>query len=422
MSPLASLLDGLDDAIEAARAGPGRSVLVILHPARMNEILVDHGYRFLATAMDRFHARIESVPLRDARYMRLGMDRHAIILGGLADPQLGLLAAQKVQRAFEVPLSVQGHELRLEPVAGIVEITAGLDAEECARRCEVALARAEHLPERGMLLEAEGIESASVTRLREEIRIGLERAEFVLHYQPKVRGRDGRPVATEGLVRWQRGERLVMPSEFIPLVENSALLMPFTHHCVNVAIRQAAHWHQRGLAMGVSVNVPPGAIISSQMVDMVDDALRIWSTPPQLVTLEVTETSIMEEPERCIETLREMRRLGVKVSMDDFGTGYSSLAYFRDLPADELKIDRAFTFGLVEEPRARMMVKGIVDLAHAFGLTVVAEGVETEEMYRILGDLGVDAMQGWLFAPALQAQDFEHWLQDRGTSAPVAMP
>lgn len=409
-------------AIATARRDSGHHVLLILHPARIDEMLTDHGYAFVDGVLDCFHERIESLTLSGGRTIRIGHDRHAVVLAGLRDPDLALLAAQKIQRAFERPAHIDGQELRIEAVAGITEIAEGLEVDELARRCEVALVRAAGRAEHMSMFDPRGLESTGLTRLRQQVRSGLERAEFVLHYQPKVRGSDMHPLSTEGLVRWHRDGSLVMPSEFIPLVENSALVMPFTRHCVNMAIRQAADWSSRGLDLGVAVNVPPGAVLGTQMVDIVRDALTIWSAPPDKVTLEITETAMMEEPRRCIETLRLMRGLGVQISMDDFGTGFSSLAYFRDLPATELKIDRAFTIGLTEDARARKMVHSIVELAHAFDLTVVAEGVETEAMREILLELGVDSMQGWLFAPALAPKELEAWVGHFRTPGAIPVP
>jgi EAL domain-containing protein (putative c-di-GMP-specific phosphodiesterase class I) len=416
-------LTALAAAVEAPPETTGHRVLILLAPARPAEILVDHGHRFLDWALSHFHERIESVDLAHAHRVRLGPDRHALVLSGLVDTALGLLAAQRIQRAFSDPLMRAGSTLRLEVLAGITEIDDELDPEELARRCEVALMRAASAPEHAAFFDPRGLAGTGITRLREQIRTGLERTEFQLFYQPKVRGTDMQPVSTEGLVRWHRGGVLLMPGEFIPLVENSALVMPFTQHCVNMAIRQCADWCERGLRLGVSVNVPPGAVVGKQMVDMVEDALNIWSAPPELVTLEITETAIMSEPRRCIDSLRALRALGVRISLDDFGTGYSSLAYFRQLPADELKIDQAFTSGLGEDARARLLVDGITRLAHAFGLTVVAEGVETEEVRQLLLEAEVDSMQGWLFAPALRPGDLEIWARHfRNPQTPKLVP
>lgn len=423
MSRIDADLAALADLIEAPIEASGRRVLILLAPARPGEILVDHGHRFMAWALERFHERLDALELMHGSSIALGPDRHAIVLSGLVDTALGLLAAQKAQRAFLSPLNQAGTTLRLDVLAGITEIDDGLDTEELARRCEVALMRAADQPEHAAFFDPRGLAGTGVTRLREQIRSGLERAEFQLYYQPKVRGSDMQPLSTEGLVRWHRGGVLLMPGEFIPLVENSALVMPFTQHCVNMAIRQCADWCARGLRLGVSVNVPPSAVVGKLMTDMVEDALNIWSPPPELITLEVTETAIMSEPKRCIDSLRALRALGVRISLDDFGTGYSSLAYFRELPADELKIDQAFTAGLAEDPRARLMVDGITRLAHAFGLSVVAEGVETEEVRQLLLEAEVDSMQGWLFAPALRPGDLEIWARHfRNPETPRLVP
>ena len=198
-----------------------------------------------------------------------------------------------------------------------------------------------------------------------------------------------------------------MPGEFIPVVERSELIEPLSWFALKSAIAQCRDWPE---PLSVAVNIAPSLLNNDEIVRVTSDALAIFALAPHRLTLEVTETGFMEQPEVAFGVLGELRELGVRIAIDDFGTGYSSLSYFRDLPADELKIDRSFVANMARSRGDADIVKAIIDLAHNFSLKVVAEGVEDEQTARALCDLGCDCLQGYWFAKPMPAREYSKWL------------
>jgi EAL domain-containing protein (putative c-di-GMP-specific phosphodiesterase class I) len=238
-----------------------------------------------------------------------------------------------------------------------------------------------------------------------------------MHYQPKVSCNDLRPVGAEALMRWysrSRGE--VLPEVFIPVAERTGQIKPMTIWALNTALRAASEWEQNLGCLSVAVNIPAELVTQHDLPDLVENALKLWGNKQIQLVLEITERSLVTSPEHSFKILSAVRELGVKVSIDDFGTGYSCLAYFRDIPVDELKIDKSFVSGLLNDVACADIANLIIDLAHKFGLSVVAEGVEDEATLRLLQQRKCDVAQGFLFAPALHRDEFEKWLNRRKQS------
>jgi diguanylate cyclase (GGDEF)-like protein len=230
--------------------------------------------------------------------------------------------------------------------------------------------------------------------------------QLVPFFQPQIRIADAMVTAVEALARWRHPTRgLLMPGTFLPIAEGRALEIPLTYHIIDVAVTQAAAWQDAGAPLVVSVNVSPRCLLDPQFVPRVKAALATSRLAPGLLQLEVTETSVMTEPERTREALRQVRDHGVKVSIDDFGTGFSSLSQLKQLPADELKIDRTFVRELANDPEDVVLVRSAIDLAHNLGLSVVAEGVEGLDALAQLAELGCDLAQGFALSPPVPAEE-----------------
>jgi EAL domain-containing protein (putative c-di-GMP-specific phosphodiesterase class I) len=240
----------------------------------------------------------------------------------------------------------------------------------------------------------------------------IERNELVLHYQPKVDVRAARMVGAEALMRWQRGNTLVPPGDFIPLAEETGLIVPLSEWAVREAARQAKVWQVSfGFNDSIAVNLPNRLFERSDLVEHIHQSVSNYGVPHRAIQLEITETGLMKDLQNVIPSLHRLNEIGVEISIDDFGTGYSSLAYLTTLPISELKIDRSFVRDLGITPQSSAVVTAIIALARSLGLRVVAEGVENLRQMEVLHRLGCGVMQGFLFSRPIPPEDLERWLQ-----------
>jgi diguanylate cyclase len=245
----------------------------------------------------------------------------------------------------------------------------------------------------------------------------LDRGEFFIDYQPLCSLRDGSLVSVEALVRWRHPQRgLLGPAVFIELAEQSDLMGMLTYRVLHDAVAQAARWRDAGLHLSVAVNLSPEILLDEELPASVERALADHELSPDRLRLEITESTLMRDALRAAQVLERFRALGVRVSIDDFGTGYSSLAWLKRLPVHEIKINRSFVTDLDQDSSDAAIVQSTVQLGQTLGLTVVAEGVETEAALRRLQAFGCDAAQGFLISRPLAADDLTAWLAGRRTA------
>jgi EAL domain-containing protein (putative c-di-GMP-specific phosphodiesterase class I) len=258
--------------------------------------------------------------------------------------------------------------------------------------------------------------------MENELRAALEKDQFVLHYQPKVDMRNGEIVGMEALVRWQHPQRgLVLPAEFIPLAEETGLIVPLGKWVLQEACLQGHAWRERGIdGLVVAVNISGVQFRQPDLVETVARALEWSGLAARYLELEITESVVMENAPQAIVMLEQLHRMGVTLSIDDFGTGYSSLNYLKRFPIDKLKIDQSFIRDLSADPDDAAIVQAIIALAHGLRLRVVAEGVESDGQLDFLRALGNDEYQGFLFSKALPAREIERRLLLRVESGLVA--
>ena len=255
--------------------------------------------------------------------------------------------------------------------------------------------------------------SAERLALGGELRRAVDNSELLLHFQPKLDMRSGTLVGVEALVRWQHPLRgFLPPGEFIPLAEQTGLIYALTQWVLEAALRQHQAWREMGLDIPVAVNLSRRTLHDPRLPELVAQLLAQYAVPPSALVLEITESSLMADPQRAGENLTELRALGVRMSIDDFGTGYSSLDSLKDLSVDELKIDRSFVQAMATDARARAIVRAIIDLADALELRVVAEGVEDRAAWDVLAGLGCDTAQGYFLCRPIAAAELEAWIAD----------
>jgi len=217
----------------------------------------------------------------------------------------------------------------------------------------------------------------------------------------------------EALVRWKHPERgLMQPDQFIPLAERTALIKPLTDWVLDCALSQCREWQDNGYPIHVAVNLPTQSLLEPFLPQRVSRTLEKWQLDPRVLKLEITESGIMADPPHVLAILHLLRTLGVRLSLDDFGTGYSSLIHMRNLPVDEIKIDKSFIMGMKHNESDAAIVRSIISLAHSLGHEVVAEGVDDEETFRMLSELGCDLAQGYYLTPPLPPDELMKWLAD----------
>ena len=251
-------------------------------------------------------------------------------------------------------------------------------------------------------------------RTLQELRTALDEDQLILHYQPKIDLRTGEIHSVEALVRWEHPTRgLLYPGSFLEMVEDSGLMHALTRRVLVQALDQARSWLRRDAPMGVAVNVPAASLLDEQFPGFVADQLAVRRLPPQTLQLEITEETLMGDRGRAREVLMMLRELGVQIAVDDFGTGYSSLAYLRELPIDELKLDRSFVSPMAGDARAAALVQSTINLAHSLGLRMVAEGVEDGPTYSELSRFGCDQIQGFYVSRPVPAAALDHWMSQR---------
>ncbi len=365
--------------------------------------------------------RIQACLRHDDVLARLGGDQFAVLVAN-ADQAAAEAAARRVLNVVGQPCCVDGASFTLTCSIGMALAPShGQRIDELARHAEAAMRAAKHGGRAAYRLHqarAEGDRRLHM-RLDHAMRQALVSGRFRLHYQPQVDLASGAIVGAEALLRWRDPEMgEIPPSRFIPVAEDSGFIVALGDWVLSQAVRQAALWHSKGLSLPVAVNVSALQFQQAQFVDRVAGVLAISGLPPQLLELELTESILVHDAEDALNRLHALERLGVQTSIDDFGTGYSSLSYLKRFPIGKLKIDRSFVMGLPSDESDAAIVRAILQMAHALGKKVIAEGVETEAQRQFLQDAGCDEFQGFLVAPALDTLSFEARLH----RIPVAMP
>lgn len=388
--------------------------LIVANVENLDQLTSVFGYAkalpLLATLAEKLRAMIGA----DDTVIRFGEAKFGILVRELKNEGHLVLAANKIlreiRRSFDIGGEALGAQMRIGATAshGSCE-----NPDTMLQQAETALLAARQ-DNKEFLIYAPDQASRLKTAfgLENEIESALENSEISMYYQPKIAARDYRPVGAEALMRWASPSRgFVPPDVFIPIAEAAGHIEALTWFGVNAAFRQRNEWPDLWGPLSVAINVTPGLVGSADLKGLVDSAKGLWDVPADQITIEVTENALMH-PEESFAPLNALRKSGACVSIDDFGTGYSSLAYFNDIPADELKIDKSFVLKMLEDDGYARVVRTIINLAHGFGLRVTAEGVENRETAESLAALGCDYLQGYYFARPLPHNEFVDWLND----------
>ena len=390
-------------AAERAQAPFAVMLMDLDHFKEVNDTFGHHSGDQLLTAVGACLA----ASLRGADTIgRLGGDEFAIILPN-TDKDGAVYVAGRLFKALEQPVQLSNVSLMVGASLGIaIYPEHGVDEGTLFKHADVAMYEAKQ-GRLGYSIYNKNIDIHSPRRieLMNELRVAVENGQMQLYYQPIMDIASGTIRGVEALARWPHPEKgFVSPDQFIPMIEQTGLIRPFTAWVINEALCQWAAWRAQGVDLVVSVNLSMRNLQDKEFPKQLDALLQKWSVPPHVLMLEVTESAMMGDPEHALQTLNYFRNLGAGVGIDDFGTGYSSLSYLKRMPVNELKIDRSFVKDMCHDKDDAVIVRSTIDLAHNLGLIVVAEGVEDEATLSLLKDLNCDMAQGYYFSRPVPAE------------------
>jgi diguanylate cyclase (GGDEF)-like protein len=389
--------------------------LVLLNLDRFKEINDTLGHPAGDVLLAMVGIRLAKAAPESAVLARVGGDEFAALLPG-TDAATAVGVVDLLRRALSVPFEIDELMVTVGASFGVTTTVPGTAPIDVLRQTDIAMSFAkEHRTGLEVYRSELDAGSREGLTLLTDLRRAITDGSLTVWVQPKVNLRDGRVTGVEALVRWVHPERgIIYPDDFIPVAEHSGLITPLTMTVLRQSLRACEEWRRAGRGIGLAVNLSPRSLLEPDFVEEVARALAAVAVPASAVTFEITESSLMADPERAIQALQRLRDLGVRLSIDDLGTGYSSLAYLQRLPVDEIKIDQSFLQRADLDARddSVAIIGAIVDLGHRLGREVVAEGVEDEASWTTLQDLGCDTAQGYWMSRPMPAQDFLPWLEN----------
>ncbi len=410
------LQDRLEQAINTAIKHQYKIGLIILDLDRFKEINDTLGHFAGDRLLKQVALRLTGVIGKDDTLARMGGDEFALLLMQVDSRRELENFLKQITSSMTIPFSLEGMSLEVQASMGVALCPEhGRDVDTIIQRAEVAMYAAKHQQNRHAVYSPR-LDRYSPRRLTlmGELRQALQEDELLLYFQPQIDVRTGKSTTAEALIRWHHPTHgLLNPDEFINLAERTGLIKDVTRWVLNESISQILRWQQNGFSMSLAVNISPSCLLNTELPEIITGTLGAQNLGNSRLTIEITETSIIQDPDLAYEVLSRLRQLGAEISIDDFGTGYSSLAHLRKLPVNEMKIDKSFVMDMLNNEDDEIIVRSIIDLAHNLGLTVVAEGVESKAIARRLQELNCDMLQGYYFSRPLPADQFAAWHADR---------
>lgn len=407
----------LEEHLQRRRARPdgAGAGLLLVALDRFRDINYILGFQMGDRVLQHVGIRLQGLVGSRDLVARLSGGEFAVVLDEAAGVEDAQRLAHDIQRNLESPFRIDDQPFEFGAHIGIALHPQHADnSAALIRHAEAALNHAHTVPG-GIGVYSMEFDRQNRRRLAliGEARQALNTDQFQLYYQPKLDLHSRRVVGVEALARWRHPEHgFVSPAEFIPVIEQTALVGPFTLSVLNLGLKQAAAWRASGLALRMSLNLSARNLQDPQLPEQFGQLLKVWAVPPERIVLEITESALMVDPASSTKVIARLDALGVGLSIDDYGTGYSSLSFLRQLPLDELKIDKSFVLHMDTDANDEVIVRSTVDLAHNLGFKVVAEGVETQAVLEKLGAIGCDSIQGYYISKPLPADALEAWLRE----------
>jgi len=403
--------EALQGAIARAHRNSQNMALLLIDLDGFKSINDTYGHQAGDLFLKEISARFKSILRESDHIARIGGDEFAVILEDLHDPQDAAIVANKLLASMRQPITVENQEVKITVSIGIDSYpSCGQDAVQLIKNADAALYLAKKEGKNACQFFTPELnrQTMELAELEKDLSGALKRGEMYLHFQPKFNMAASRIIGAEALIRWTHPEKgNVGPNIFIPIAERSPLIQEIGIWVLKTACRQGHAWQKEGLApLLISVNVSPQQLKEKDFAEKVFNILESCKFPPESLELEITETSLLKNIDRCRDTLKRLRKKGIKISVDDFGTGYSSIAHLRQLPVDILKIDKSLIRHIATDVDEAAIASAVIDLAHNINLEVAAEGVETAEQLKFLQSRNCDALQGFFLGRPMPVNDF----------------
>ena len=410
-----ALFADLQRFVDEHRADDRRLAVVLININHFRQINVVYGYQAGDQLLDQFAWRLTGLSRKQDYLARMGNSEFIMVLPDIINEGHATLAANKLLSSLDQPFNLGDHRQKITANMGIALFPDhATDMASLIQKAEIALMDARNgIQLFSIYSEKNQRKDFNLWDIEVELQNAQDRDEFELFFQPQISLRTGEVFGAEALLRWKSEERgYVRPDVFIPVAELSGQIHSITWWTINAALRLIRDWPQRLPPLKVAVNISACVLRDPELVESIRSALSIWGSDYDRLTLEITESALMEDMATSFITLEELKSLGLNISIDDFGTGYSSMAYFKYIPANELKIDQSFVCYMLENAMDQHIVRTIIEMAHGFELDVVAEGIENQQTLHALRDIGCDIAQGYYFARPMPQAEFLRWLDD----------
>jgi diguanylate cyclase (GGDEF)-like protein len=414
-----------EQALQADVRNATRSALLLIDLDRFKEINDTFGHHYGDELLSQVGPRLAQATRPSDTVARLGGDEFAVLLTNVDGVSGAFRVATKIREALQAPFHVAGVDLDVEASIGLVTSGEhGRDPSTLLQHADIAMyvAKSRNCGVFAYDPTVDGHSPAKLALLG-DLRRGLERGELLVHYQPKVSLSTGEFVGVEALARWQHPiQGLILPNDFIPLAEHTGLIAPLTRYVLDIALAQARTWLDSGQRIPVSVNLSARNLLDTTLPHEIATQLANHGVPADLLEIEVTESALMTDPARAQWLLEQLFALGIRIAIDDFGAGYTSLGQLRTLPVSELKIDRSFVTSMDSDSGSAVIVQSVVDLGHNLGLTIIAEGVESERVMNALSQIGCDVAQGYFISRPGTAAAVDTWRAARRADTMPSSP
>lgn len=411
--PLTGLMDRITfrqllNQLLKIRQPEQKLALLLIDIDRFEQINDGYDYELGDAVLKRLAEHLVHMVEKRGIVSRFSGDEFAVLLTQVENVQEAVRFGNAVREAFSRPMTILGHTFQITLSIGVSVCPLDADsAESLIKHANMAMYRAKEKGDRVQVYKtAMDVQVRQHLLLENELRIALQRQDFSLLYQPQLDLATERLTTVEVLLRWEHPEAgFIPPAQFIPIAEETGIIVPLGSWVLMQACRQGMQWLKEGYEIQVAVNLSQRQLMEDDIVQRVREALDVSGLPPRLLELEVTESLLIENPERVIRVMSEIKTMGVRFALDDYGTGYSNLSYLKKLPIDVLKLDRSFIHGLTTDRHDQAIVKSTITLARHLGLELIAEGVETREQIEILKAWRCTRIQGYAISPPLAASE-----------------
>ncbi len=407
------MVDRLEQAVQSAKRQETMIALLILGIDNFKEINDTLGHFSGDRLLKQVVSRFQGVVRASDTLTKYDSDQFAVLIPMGKESGDIVTVVKKIQKIFLEPFVIDRLTLEVQISIGIaIYPDHGNEIDTIIQKANVALVAAKQDIKKYAVYSSK-LDKFSPHRLTlvGELRQAIENDELVLHYQPKINLKTNSTTGVEALVRWEHPEHGYMrPDEFIPMAERTGLIKQLSMWVLEHALKQGEKWHNQNLKLSISINLSPTTFLDPELPNLIIGMLSLYEIPAKYVTMEITEGSMIKDPDLAMDILTRLTNKGIKISIDDFGTGYSSLVYLKKMPANEIKIDKSFVSDMLKNENDAVIVKSIIDLGHNLSLVVVAEGAEDKETVTRLKALGCDVIQGFYYSRALSNEDFLKWL------------